>query len=176
MCESFISALTTGRGQRWLLTAAAVESSVLLGILAVPAWLARDYHAFARTGMVLTAAAVVASLLAVSAAPRLAESRVSRWLARDTNLAAFLVRLTACVLAGLVAFVIYKTGLDALASAAGSSDPYAGMPIPLLNAGLGTWIVGLGLLAAWPPCMYLFVLGQAGVLALLVNAVAALRT
>ena len=175
MFERFISALTTGRGQRWLLTAAAVESSVLLGILAVPAWLARDYHAFARTGMVLTAAAVVASVLAVSAAPRLAESRVSRWLARDTNLAAFLVRLTACVLAGLVVFAIYKTLLDALASA-GSSDPYAGMPLPLLNAGLGTWIVGLGLLAAWPPCMYLFVLGQAGVLALLVNAVAALRT
>jgi hypothetical protein len=176
MLESFIGALTTGGGQRWLLTAAAVESGALLAILAVPAWLARDYEAFGKSGMVLTAAAVTASTLGVSAADWLAESRVSRWLAGDSSPAAFLSRLTAVVLAGLAAFAVYKAGLDAVAMGAGSSDPYAGMPTPLREAGLGTWIVGIGLLAAWPPCMYLFVLGQAGVLALLVNAVAARRS
>ena len=167
-----VSALTTRLGQLGLLVAAACESGALLGLLAVPAVLARDFDALSRTGLVLTGAAFGASLIAIPSARWLAGTRVTRWLARDAHAFGFFGRLAVCVLAGLAGFWVYKSLLDALAIVSGSSDPYAGMSRPLSDADIGTWIVGIGLLLAWPACMYLFVLGQFGALTLASTAIA----
>lgn len=172
MLASLISALTSSRGQLWLLSVAAIESGALLAVLAVPAVLARDVERLQRSGAVLTMAAVAVSLLALISARRLARSRAMRWLAASARPFRFFLRLAAYVLAGLTGFVLYKFLLDAIAAAAGFSDPYAGMSKHIGRTDVGTWIVGIGLLAAWPVCMYLFVLGQAAVLALGATALA----
>ena len=172
MVATLISALTSGRGQLWLLSVAAIGSGALLAVLAVPAALARDVERLQRSGALLTMAAVAVSLLALTSAHRLARSRPMRWLATDARAFGFFLRLAAYVLAGIAGFVVYKFLLDGIASAAGYGDPYAGMSRHVGRSDVGTWIVGIGLLAAWPVCMYLFVLGQAGAIALGATALA----
>ena len=167
--------LTSARGQWWLLFAGAIESSVLLTVLAVPALMSGRFDALRTTGLLLTAAAVAVSFLVLPSAAWLARCPVSRWLVRDTRVLAFTLRLGGCLLAGLVGFVLYKTLLDSAASLAGSDDPYAGMSQPLDAADVGTFIVGIGLLAAWPGCMYFFILGQAGALSLALTGIHRLR-
>ena len=175
MVARFTTALTSPRGQRWLLLLVAVESGALLAVLVVPAVLSGTFGTLGRTGLLLTAAAFAVSVLVLPAASWLARLRITRWLASDSSGFVFLMRLAACVVVGLVGFVVYKTLLDGLASTAGSVNPYSGMSKPAREADIGTLIVGLGLLAAWPVCMYLFVLGQAGAVALAITSLRRLR-
>jgi len=167
--------LTSARGQWWLLFAGAIESSVLLAVLVRPALMSGRFDALRTTGLLLTGAAVAVSFLVLPSAAWLAHCPVSRWVARDTRVFAVILRLGACLLAGLVGFVLYKTLLDSAARLAGSDDPYAGMSQPIAAADVGTFIVGIGLLAAWPGCMYLFILGQAGALSLALTSIHRLR-
>ena len=175
MMQSLTRALTSARGQWWLLFTGAMESTALLAVLAIPAIASGRLQLLHTTGVVLTAAAAALSFLALSSTAWLARSRFSRWLARDTRVFAFSLRLTAGVLAGVAAFVVYKLLLDRAATLAGALDPYAGMSKPIDEADVGTFIVGIGLLAAWPACMYLFVLGQAGALTLALTGIGRLR-
>jgi hypothetical protein len=175
MIDTLSRALTSSRGQWWLLFAGAVESTALLAVLAIPPVALNRLAALRTTGVLLTAAAATLSFLVLPSSVWLARSRLLRWLARDARILAFIPRLSACVLAGLAAFVVYKLLLDGVAAFAGSPDPYAGMSKPIAEADVGTFIVGIGLLAAWPVCMYLFILGQAGALAFALTGAARLR-
>lgn len=157
--------LTSTRGQTWLLSIGIGESAMLLMLLAARALSAGQYTMLQNTGMLFTAAAVVFSVASLPLAAWLAGSRVMHWLSAG-RARGFLVRLAAVLFGGLLVFAVYKTAIDGVAHALGSANPYAGMQTSVDGADVGTLVVGTGLLLAWPPVVYLFVLAQAALILL----------
>jgi len=63
-------------------------------------------------------------------------------------------------IAGTAALGIYQATLWGAAYLMGAGDPFDTLALPFEEVGLGTLVVGVGLLAAWPPFVYFWILTQ----------------
>jgi hypothetical protein len=83
-----------------------------------------------------------------------------RWLLGDLSFFAFLRRFAVVFIAGITVLGMYQAILWGAASLMGTVDPFDTLALPLEHVGLGTLVVGVGLLVAWPPFVYFWIVTQ----------------
>jgi len=111
-------------------------------------------------GVLLCAAAILLSLLSRPFVSRLGGSKLMSWLSADPSCVTFLRRFAVVFIVGITLLGIYQATLWGAAYLMGTGDPFDTLALPLESAGLATLIVGLGLLVAWPPFVYFWMLSQ----------------
>jgi hypothetical protein len=168
----WLASLSSTRGQRWLLFAGTAEFAVVLAIIVFHKVSAGEIVSFANLGTVLDTAAIVLSLVTLPLVPRLGGPRLMCWLVGDARVRGFVWRFMLALFIGFFAIGIYEGALFGSAYFVGHADPFDAMEKSMGHAGAGAIIVGVGLLIAWPPFVYFWILTQVGGLVLWITLLA----
>src|SRR5262249_57347655 len=91
---------------------------------------------------------------------RLGGPKLMSWLLGDPSFFAFLRRFAVVFIAGTTVLGIYQATLWGAAYLMGTGDPFDILELPLEKVGLATLVVGVGLLVAFPPFVYFWMLTQ----------------
>jgi hypothetical protein len=162
------------RGQRRLLLMGIAEFVLLVAVgTAVDMW-GGESMTIGSFGVLVCAVAIALSLLSLAVVNRLGGPALVRWLVEDTRAPAFLRRFALLFTVGVAVLGIYQAALWSAAYLAGAPDPFDILELPLAGADARTWVVAIGLLAAWPPFVYFWILTQVGGAALSTWALARL--
>jgi len=111
-------------------------------------------------GVLLCSAAILLSVLSRPLVTRLGGPKLMRWLLADPSFFAFLRRFAVVFIAGITVLGIYQATLWGAAYLMGTVDPFDTLELPLEKVGLATLVVGVGLLVAFPPFVYFWMLTQ----------------
>ena len=82
------------------------------------------------------------------------------WLLGDLSFSAFLRRFAVVFIAGITVLGIYQATLWGAAYLMGTVDPFDTRELPVEKVGPATLVVGVGLLVAFPPFVYFWMLTQ----------------
>ena len=158
----YLTRLASERGQRRLLLMGIADFLLVVAVdIAVEMWPGQSMT-IGSFGVLVCAVAMALSLLSLAVVTRLGGLALVCWLVEDTRAPAF-VRRFALVFAGGVAVLgIYQAALWGAAYLVGAGDPFDILELPLHAAGVRTWLVAIGLLAAWPPFVYFWILTRLG--------------
>jgi hypothetical protein len=169
-----LARLASERGQ-WRLLLMGIAQFVLVVAVdsAVDLWMGESMT-MGSFGVLVCAVAIALSLLSLAVVNRLGGLALGRWLVEDTRVPAFLRRFALVFAGGVAALGLYQAALWGSAYLVGVGDPFDILELPLAGAGARTWGVAIGLLAAWPPFVYFWILTQVGGAALLTWALARL--
>jgi len=155
--------LASERGQRRLMLVGIVEFLlVVLVDISLDIWERESvtFGSFGSFGVLLCSGAILLSVLSSPLVVRFGGPRLMSWLLGDPSLFAFLRRFAVVFIAGTAVLGIYQATLWGAAHLMGAGDPFDTLAMPLAEVGLGTLIVGVGLLVAWPPFVYFWILTQ----------------
>ena len=152
--------LASERAQRGLMLVGSGEF-----LLAVGADLALDLWSGASAtlgsfGVLLGAGAILLSVLSRPLVIRLGGPKLLSWLLSDLSVFAFLRRCAVVFLAGITVLGMYQAALWGAASLMSAGDPFDILELPLEKVGPGTLVLGVGLLVAWPPFVYFWIVTQ----------------
>ena len=91
---------------------------------------------------------------------RLGGPKLMSWLLGDLSFFAFLRRFAVVFIAGITVLGIYQATLWGAAYLMGTVDPFDTPELPVEKVGPATLVVGVGLLVAFPPFVYFWMLTQ----------------
>jgi hypothetical protein len=169
-----LTRLASERGQRRLLLMGIAEFLLVVTVdIAVEVWTGQSMT-IGSFGVLVCAVAIALSLLSLAVVNRLGGVALVRWLVEDTSAPAFLRRFALLFTGGVAVLGIYQAALWGAAHLVGAGDPFDILELPLDGAGARTWMVAMGLLAAWPLFVYFWILTQVGGAALSTWALARL--
>jgi hypothetical protein len=169
-----LTRLASERGQRRLLLMGIVEFLLVVAIdIAVETWTGQSMT-IGSFGVSVCAVAFALSLLSLALVNRLGGPVLVRWMTEDTHAPAFFRRFALVFIGGVAVLGIYQAALWGMAYLLGAGDPFDILELPLDGADPRTWVIAIGLLAAWPPFVYFWILTQVGGTALSAWALARL--
>jgi hypothetical protein len=152
--------LASERGQRRLMLVGSGEFLVVVGAdVSLDMW-SGGSATIGSFGVLLCAGAMLLSVLSRPLVTRLGGPKLMRWLLGDLRCFAFLRRFAVVCIAGMTVLGMYQAILWGAASLLGTGDPFDTLALPLEQVGPGTLVVGVGLLVAWPPFVYFWILTQ----------------
>src|SRR5215813_5543213 len=152
--------LASERGQRRLMLVGIGEFLlVVLVDISLDGW-TRESVTIGSFGVLLCSGAVFLSVLCSPLVIRFGGPRLMSWLLEDPSLFAFLRRFAVVFIAGTAVLGIYQATLWGAAYLMGTVYPFDALALPLEEVGPGTLVVGVGLLVAWPPFVYFWILTQ----------------
>jgi hypothetical protein len=152
--------LVSERSQRRLMLVGSGEFLlVVCADLALDMW-SGESATIGSFGVLLCAAALLLSVLSQPLVTRFGGPKLMSWLLEDLSLCVFLRRFAVVFTAGVIVLGIYQATLWGAAYLMGTGDPFDTLALPLEKAGLGTLVIGVGLLVAWPPFVYFWILTQ----------------
>ena len=155
-----LTRLTSERGQRRLLLIGIAEFLLVAAVdIAVEMWTGQSVT-IGSFGVLVCALAIALSLLSLGVVNRLGGLTLARWLVEDTRAPAFLCRFARVFTGGVAVLGIYQAALWGAAYLVGAGDPFDILELPLHGAGARSWVLAIGLLAAWPPFVYFWILTQ----------------
>src|SRR5262249_11860210 len=155
--------LVSERGQRRLMLVGIGEFLlVVLVDISLDIWERESvtFGSFGSFGVLLCSGAILLSVLSLPLAVRFGGPMLMSCVLGDPSLFAFLRRFAVVFIAGTAVLGIYQATLWGAAHLMGAGDPFDTLAMPLAEVGLGTLIVGVGLLVAWPPFVYFWILTQ----------------
>src|SRR5262245_24300931 len=129
---------------------------------AVGMWTTSQSMTIGSFGVLVCAVANALSLLSLAVVNRLGGLALARWLVEDTRAPAFLRRFALVFAGGVALFGIYQATLWGAAYLLGAEDPFDILELPVDGAGARAWVIAIGLLVAWPPFVYFWILTQVG--------------
>jgi len=154
-----LTRLRSERGQRRLLLIGIAEFLLVAAVdIAVEMWTGQSMT-IGSFGVLVCALAIALSLLSLGVVNRLGGLTLVRWLVEDTP-PAFLCRFARVFTGGVAVLGIYQAALWGVAYLVGAGDPFDILELPLHDAGARSWGLAIGLLAAWPPFVYFWMLTQ----------------
>jgi hypothetical protein len=152
--------LASERGQRRLMLVGSGEFLVVVGAdIALDMW-SGGSATIGSFGVLLCCGAMLLSVLSRSLVTRLGGPQLMRWLVGDLRIFAFLRRFAVVFIAGITVLGLYQATLWGAAYLMGTGDPFDTLALPLEHVGPGTLVVGVGLLVAWPPFVYFWMVTQ----------------
>ena len=155
--------LASERGQRRLMLVGIGEFLVVVGAdISLDLWSGESGESvtIGGFGVLLCSAAILLSVLSRPLVTRLGGPKLMRWLLADPSFFAFLRRFAVVFIAGITVLGIYQATLWGAAYLMGTVDPFDTLELPLEKVGLATLVVGVGLLVAFPPFVYFWMLTQ----------------
>ena len=155
--------LTSERGQSRLMLFGIGEFVLVVVIdIYLDIWSGESGESFTMGGfgVLLCSAAIFLSVLSRPLVTRLGGPKLMRWLLADPSFFAFLRRFAVVFIAGITVLGIYQATLWGAAYLMGTGDPFDTLELPLEKVGLATFVVGVGLLVAFPPFVYFWMLTQ----------------
>jgi hypothetical protein len=166
--------LASKRGQRRLLLFGIAQFVLIVAVDdAVDLWMGESMT-MRSFGALVYAVGIALGVLSVAVVNRLGGLALGRWLVEDMRATAFLRRFALVFAGGVAVLGLYQGALWGAAYLAGAEDPFDILELPLAGAGASAWMLAIGLLAAWPPSVYFWILTQVGVAALATWALARL--
>src|SRR5262245_15296764 len=111
-------------------------------------------------GVLLCSAAIFLSVLSRPLVTILGGPKLMRWLLADPSFFAFLRRFAVVFIVGITVLGIYQATLWGAAYLMDTGDPFDTLELPLEKVGLSHLVVGVGLLVAFPPFVYFWMLTQ----------------
>ena len=152
--------LASERGQRRVMLVGIGECLVVVGAdISLDMW-SGGSATIGSFGVLLCAGAMLLSVLSWPLVARLGGPTLMSWLLGDLRVLAFLRRFAVVFSAGMTVRGMYQATLWGAADLMGTVAPFDTLALPLENVGPGTLGVGVGLLVAWPPFVYFWMLTQ----------------
>jgi hypothetical protein len=152
--------LASERAQRRLMLVGIGEFLLAVGAdIALDMW-SGESATIGSFGVLLCSGAILLSVLSRPLVTRLGGPKLMIWLLRDLSFFAFLRRFAVVFIAGITVLGIYQAALWGAASLMSTGDPFDILELPLEKVGPGTLVIGVGLLVAWPPFVYFWILTQ----------------
>jgi len=152
--------LASERGQRRLMLVGIGEFLVVVGAdISLDLW-SGGSATIGSFGVLLCSGAILLSVLSRPLVTRLGGPKLMSWLLGDLRVFAFLRRFAVVFIAGITVLGMYQATLWGAADLIGTGDPFDTLALPLEKVGPGTLVVGVGLLVAWPPFVYFWMLTQ----------------
>jgi len=152
--------LASEHGQRRLMLVGIGEFLLVVGAdIALDMWSGQSAM-IGSFGVLLCSGAILLSVLARPLVTRLGGPKLMSWLLEDLSWLAFLRRFAVVFIAGITVLGIYQATLWGAAYLMGTGDPFDTLELPLEKVEPGTLVVGVGLLVAWPPFVYFWILTQ----------------
>jgi hypothetical protein len=152
--------LASERGQRRLMLVGIGEFLLVVGAdIALDMW-SGESATLGSFGVLLCSGALLLSVLSRPLVTRLGGPQLMSWLVGDLSFFAFLRRFAVVFIAGIAVLGIYQAALWGAAYLMSVGDPFDTLELPLEKVGPGTLVVGVGLLVAWPPFVYFWILTQ----------------
>src|SRR5215216_4835164 len=152
--------LASERGQRRLMLVGIGEFLLVVGAdISLDIW-SGGSATIGSFGVLLCSGAILLSVLSRPLVTRLGGPKLMRWLLGDLRVFAFLRRFAVVFIAGITVLGMYQATLWGAADLMGTVDPFDTLELPLEKVGPGTLVVGVGLLVAWPPFVYFWILTQ----------------
>jgi len=152
--------LTSEHGQRRLMLVGIGEFLLAVGVdISLDIW-SGESATIGSFGVLLCSCAILLSVLSLPLVTRLGGTKLMSWLLGDLSFFAFLRRFAVVFIAGITALGMYQATLWGAAYLMGIGDPFDALELPLEKVGPGTLVVGVGLLVAWPPFVYFWILTQ----------------
>lgn len=152
--------LASERGQRRLMLVGIGEFLLVVGVdVSLDIW-SGESATIGSFGVLLCSAAILLSVLSLPLVTRLGGPKLMGWLLGDLSFFAFLRRFAVVFIAGITVLGIYQATLRGAAYLMGTVDPFDTLELPLEKVGPATLVVGIGLLVAFPPFVYFWMLTQ----------------